>query len=124
MTEATLLALGSAVLHAAWNLMIKTSNERVLAAWGQFLVGGLLACLGGGAPVDTTCAGQSVKLCTADKPDCNCANKAVTPVAPPVGVRCEQIQCAASSSSTAMGERDEGTPMGAGMCGCQSVMGG
>ena len=42
MTEATLLALGSAVLHAAWNLMIKTSNERFLAAWGQFLVGGLL----------------------------------------------------------------------------------
>lgn len=87
-------------------------------------VGGLLACLGGGAPVDTTCAGQSVKLCTADKPDCNCANKAVTPVAPPAGVRCEQVQCAASTSSTAMGERDEGTPMGAGMCGCQSVMGG
>lgn len=42
MTEATLLALGSAVLHAAWNLLIKTSNERFLAAWGQFLVGGLL----------------------------------------------------------------------------------
>jgi drug/metabolite transporter (DMT)-like permease len=42
MTEATLLALGSAALHAAWNLMIKTSNERFLAAWGQFLVGGLL----------------------------------------------------------------------------------
>src|SRR5215471_15776522 len=42
MTEATLLALGSAALHAAWNLLIKTSNERFLAAWGQFLVGGLL----------------------------------------------------------------------------------
>lgn len=42
MTEATLLALGSAVLHASWNLLIKTSNERFLAAWGQFLVGGLL----------------------------------------------------------------------------------
>jgi drug/metabolite transporter (DMT)-like permease len=42
MTEATLLALGSAALHAAWNLMIKTSTERFLAAWGQFLVGGLL----------------------------------------------------------------------------------
>ncbi|MBM3658576.1 MAG: hypothetical protein FJW95_03635 [Actinobacteria bacterium] len=42
MTEATLLALGSAVLHAAWNLLIKASNERFLAAWGQFLVGGLL----------------------------------------------------------------------------------
>jgi len=42
MTEATLLALGSAVLHAAWNLMIKTSNDRFLAAWAQFLLGGLL----------------------------------------------------------------------------------
>jgi len=42
MTEATLLALGSAALHAAWNLLIKTSGERFLAAWGQFLVGGLL----------------------------------------------------------------------------------
>jgi drug/metabolite transporter (DMT)-like permease len=42
MTEATLLALGSAALHAAWNLLIKTSDERFLAAWGQFLVGGLL----------------------------------------------------------------------------------
>lgn len=42
MTEATLLALGSAALHATWNLLIKTSGERFLAAWGQFLVGGLL----------------------------------------------------------------------------------
>lgn len=42
MTEATLLALGSAALHAAWNLLIKASNERFLAAWGQFLVGGVL----------------------------------------------------------------------------------
>lgn len=42
MTEATLLALGSAALHAAWNLLIKTSNERFLAAWGQFLVGGVI----------------------------------------------------------------------------------
>ncbi len=42
MTEATLLALGSAVLHASWNLLVKTSNDRFLAAWGQFLVGGLL----------------------------------------------------------------------------------
>jgi drug/metabolite transporter (DMT)-like permease len=41
-TEATLLALGSAALHATWNLLIKTSAERFLAAWGQFLVGGLL----------------------------------------------------------------------------------
>src|SRR5205085_2710284 len=42
MLEATLLALGSAALHAAWNLLVKTSEDRFLAAWGQFLVGGLL----------------------------------------------------------------------------------
>src|SRR4029079_16197474 len=42
MTESTLLALGSAFLHAAWNLLIKTSDERFLAAWGQFLLGGVL----------------------------------------------------------------------------------
>lgn len=41
MTEATLLALGAAVLHATWNLLIKASDERFLTAWGQFLVGGL-----------------------------------------------------------------------------------
>lgn len=42
MLEATLLALGSAVLHAGWNLLVKTSDERFLTAWGQFLVGGVL----------------------------------------------------------------------------------
>jgi drug/metabolite transporter (DMT)-like permease len=42
LVAATLLALGSAVLHAAWNLLVKTSTDRLLAAWGQFLVGGLL----------------------------------------------------------------------------------
>jgi drug/metabolite transporter (DMT)-like permease len=42
MLEATLLALGSAVLHAAWNLLVKTSDERFLTAWGQFLVGGVV----------------------------------------------------------------------------------
>jgi drug/metabolite transporter (DMT)-like permease len=42
MLEATLLALGSAGLHAAWNLLVKTSDNRLLAAWGQFLVGGLI----------------------------------------------------------------------------------
>jgi drug/metabolite transporter (DMT)-like permease len=40
--EATLLALGSAVLHAGWNLLVKTSDERFLTAWGQFLVGGIV----------------------------------------------------------------------------------
>jgi len=38
----TLLVLGSAALHATWNLLIKTSEDRLLAAWGQFLVGGLV----------------------------------------------------------------------------------
>jgi drug/metabolite transporter (DMT)-like permease len=42
MVAATFLALGSAALHAAWNLLVKTSGDRLLAAWGQFLVGGLL----------------------------------------------------------------------------------
>lgn len=42
MLEATLLALGSAVLHAGWNLLVKTSDERFLTAWGQFLVGGIV----------------------------------------------------------------------------------
>lgn len=42
MVAATLLALGSAGLHAAWNLLVKTSPDRLLAAWGQFLIGGLL----------------------------------------------------------------------------------
>src|SRR4029453_19180641 len=40
--EAALRALGSAVLHAGWNLLVKTSDERFLTAWGQFLVGGLV----------------------------------------------------------------------------------
>lgn len=42
MLEATLLALGSAVLHAGWNLLVKTSDERFLTAWGQFVVGGVV----------------------------------------------------------------------------------
>ena len=42
MLAATFLALGSAALHAGWNLLIKTSDRMLLAAWGQYLVGGLL----------------------------------------------------------------------------------
>ncbi|MGH9113915.1 MAG: EamA family transporter [Acidimicrobiales bacterium] len=42
MLTATLLALGAAALHATWNLLIKTSTDRLLAAWGQLLAGGLL----------------------------------------------------------------------------------
>jgi drug/metabolite transporter (DMT)-like permease len=39
---ATLLALAAAALHAAWNLVVKTSDERDVAAWAQFVAGGLL----------------------------------------------------------------------------------
>lgn len=42
MLTATLLALGSAVVHAGWNLLIKTSDDRELAGWGVFAAGGLL----------------------------------------------------------------------------------
>jgi drug/metabolite transporter (DMT)-like permease len=42
---ATVLALSSAVLHAGWNLILKTSEEtdRQVASWGQFLVAGVVA---------------------------------------------------------------------------------
>jgi drug/metabolite transporter (DMT)-like permease len=40
---ATLLALSSAGLHAGWNFLVKTGEERGLAAWGQFLFGAVLA---------------------------------------------------------------------------------
>jgi drug/metabolite transporter (DMT)-like permease len=40
---ATVLALASAVLHAAWNLFVKTSVDRELASWGQFLAAGAMA---------------------------------------------------------------------------------
>jgi uncharacterized membrane protein len=39
---ATVLALVAAGLHAAWNLIIKTSAEPDVAAWGQYIAGGLL----------------------------------------------------------------------------------
>jgi len=42
MLEATLLALGAAVLHAGWNLLLKQSDERVITAWGFYLCGGLV----------------------------------------------------------------------------------
>lgn len=42
MLAATILALSSAVLHASWNLFVKTSDDRDLAAWGQFLFAGML----------------------------------------------------------------------------------
>lgn len=44
MLLATLLALGSAVLHAGWNLVAKRAEgDRYLVLWAQFLMGGLLA---------------------------------------------------------------------------------
>jgi drug/metabolite transporter (DMT)-like permease len=42
LVAATFLALGSAALHAAWNLLVKTSDDRLLTAWGFYLVGGIL----------------------------------------------------------------------------------
>jgi drug/metabolite transporter (DMT)-like permease len=42
LVAATFLALGSAVLHAAWNLLVKTSSDRLIAAWGLYLTGGVL----------------------------------------------------------------------------------
>ena len=43
MLTATLLALGSASVHATWNLLIKTSTgDRRITTWGVFLLGGLL----------------------------------------------------------------------------------
>ncbi|MCZ7535677.1 MAG: EamA family transporter [Acidimicrobiia bacterium] len=42
MLTATLLALVAAALHASWNLLMKTSDDRELAAWGQFLAGGII----------------------------------------------------------------------------------
>lgn len=39
---ATLLALAAAVLHAGWNLAIKVSGDRFVAAWGQFVAGALV----------------------------------------------------------------------------------
>lgn len=42
MVAATFLALGSAALHAAWNLLVKTSGDRLVAAWGLYLTGGIV----------------------------------------------------------------------------------
>jgi len=42
MLTATLLALGAAVLHVGWNLIVKQSGDRWLALWGLFVAGGLI----------------------------------------------------------------------------------
>jgi uncharacterized membrane protein len=41
---ATVLALGSAFIHAGWNLAVKQSTgDRLLALWGQFTMGAVVA---------------------------------------------------------------------------------
>jgi len=46
MLVATLLALGSAVLHAGWNYAVKQSaGDRFLALWGQFFFAGVLSAV-------------------------------------------------------------------------------
>ena len=44
MILATALALGAALLHATWNLLLKSApdGDRDLSSWGIFLVGGVL----------------------------------------------------------------------------------
>ena len=39
---ATLLALGAAIIHAGWNLAVKTSGDRWLALWGQMTAAALV----------------------------------------------------------------------------------
>jgi uncharacterized membrane protein len=43
MVAATLMALGAAVLHTAWNLAAKRSVDRFGALWAQFVVAAVLA---------------------------------------------------------------------------------
>lgn len=43
---ATALALGAAVLHASWNLIVKQSGDRQMALWGQFTIAGSLCAVG------------------------------------------------------------------------------
>ena len=54
MAVATLLALASAGLHAAWNLAAKRSGDRFGALWGQFaaaaVIGGVVLAATGGLP--------------------------------------------------------------------------
>jgi drug/metabolite transporter (DMT)-like permease len=55
---ATVLALASAGLHAAWNLLLKTAPDadRDLTSWGLFAVGGTLA-----APVALALGGPGIR---------------------------------------------------------------
>ncbi len=45
MLLATALALGAAVLHATWNLIVKQSGNRQMALWGQFTIAGSMCAL-------------------------------------------------------------------------------
>lgn len=46
MLVATVLALCAAVLHASWNLVVKQSEDRHLALWGQFTIAGVACAIG------------------------------------------------------------------------------
>jgi drug/metabolite transporter (DMT)-like permease len=56
MLAATLLALGSACLHAGWNLIAKRSTDPLSALWGQFAIAGVLSLIAlfvvGGVPAE------------------------------------------------------------------------
>ncbi len=43
MLVASTLAIGSAALHAGWNLFVKGHRDRLVAAWGTLVASGLLA---------------------------------------------------------------------------------
>lgn len=43
MVLATALALGAALLHASWNLVVKASGDRLIAMWAQGLFGAVVA---------------------------------------------------------------------------------
>ena len=43
MLLATVLALTAAVLHASWNLAVKSSGDRRMSLWGQFMIAGLIS---------------------------------------------------------------------------------
>lgn len=45
MLVATVLALCAAVLHASWNLVVKQSEDRHLALWGQFTIAGVMCAI-------------------------------------------------------------------------------
>ena len=46
MLLATVFALAAAALHAGWNLRVKTSGDRFVALWGQFLTAGAVCAAG------------------------------------------------------------------------------